>query len=447
MQSASLPFRPRVADLADPAAAGIVSQAAHGRSRMNRVLLLHAMSIGVSVALLSFCILAVLASQLSRDGFALATWLLAALSASVMAICATQLWRSWISAADAPAVIDRRAELDDRLTTLLSVGPEAERSRLWEFLLRENLRLRPRWAPRMLVPRIAPPSIWLFGFALLLSLYSVWQAPARLHREGASGLAGRPDPSAPPSSPEDAAPGEDGGATDGSTWSDLPQELRQAILGSTPSRAVQGSVPKRTAPVENEIPGAVSIVGRNMKSSGPVRSMPATPESLRMASAPPAGRSALPARNPDKPKEGAGATAPAAPAHGDAPKTLTPERGNSQSTRDKAQNKQQPSLTALGGAGSAGAGSGGDADGLFGEKQAVGASAGSFSLDLDALRGGDDGKDNGDGADHRADSALAPNQRVDDAIRRAQVPAEYEGIVQRLFNRSADDADRPPGTR
>jgi len=33
---------------------------------------------------------------------------------------------------------------------------------------------------------------------------------------------------------------------------------------------------------------------------------------------------------------------------------------------------------------------------------------------------------------------LAEDQRLDDAIRRAQVPVEYEKIVQRLFNRGAE---------
>ena len=39
---------------------------------------------------------------------------------------------------DAPVVIDRRAELQDRLTTFLSAGPEARTSRLWGYLLSEN---------------------------------------------------------------------------------------------------------------------------------------------------------------------------------------------------------------------------------------------------------------------------------------------------------------------
>jgi hypothetical protein len=229
----------------------------------------------------------------------------------------------------------------------------------------------------------------------------------------------------------------------------VPQELQQAILGSQSSQEMQGKAPQKTSPVQNEIPGAAAIVDKGMKSpGGPSRSVPATKDSARMASPPGAGQQpAVPAQDPAKPKEGAGAPAPSAPMRGDAPKTLSPEKGRTLSAQDKKKENKQPSSTGLGGAGSAGAGKGGDQDGLFGERQAVGGAAGSFSLDLDAMRGGDDGKDEGDGEAHRADSALAPNQRVDDAIRRAQVPAEYEAIVQRLFNRSADDAERPQGAR
>jgi hypothetical protein len=40
-------------------------------------------------------------------------------------------------------------------------------------------------------------------------------------------------------------------------------------------------------------------------------------------------------------------------------------------------------------------------------------------------------------------SRLSEDQRLDDAVRRAQVPVEYEAIVQRIFNRGDEPADRP----
>ena len=96
------------------------------------------------------------------------------------------------------------------------------------------------------------------------------------------------------------------------------------------------------------------------------------------------------------------------------------------------------------GNGGAGAGSGGDREGLYGERQASGKATGSFALDLDAMRSAQPAKEGeNDSPTSAPSSRLADDQRLDDAIRRAQVPVEYEKIVERIFNRGAESADRP----
>lgn len=446
MQSAALPFRPR-AVAPDAAVESLALQAADGRARMNRVALVHALSLAASALLASFALLVLLAPRLSPSRFAVITWMLLAASAGVATAAFTRLRRAWVRRSEAAAVIDHRVALEDRLTTLLSVGADARESRLWNHLRDENLRLKPRWTPAALVPRLVPWGAWLLIASLALASlasWGAWRGP-RPGPRAATLVASRPDPRA--ASEGDGAADSPGAGSEGSTWSSLPEELQQAILGSPPSQEQEGSAPRKTQGVENEIPGAASLVDRSMSVSGPRRSVPSTPDASRMAGPPAAGRASRPAPDPDKPKQGAGAPAPAAPMQGDGPKLLAPDKGKALSPQDKALQKKMPSPIGEGGTGHAGAGSGGDKDGLFGERQAVGAAGGSFSLDLDAMRGREDGKQEGDGSSNpRADSALAPNQRVDDAIRRAQVPAEYEAIVQRLFNRS-DDADRPQGTR
>ena len=96
------------------------------------------------------------------------------------------------------------------------------------------------------------------------------------------------------------------------------------------------------------------------------------------------------------------------------------------------------------GSGGAGAGSGGDQEGLYGERQAPGQTAGSFALDLDAMRSVQPAKEGeNDSPSAPPSSRLADDQRLDDAIRRAQVPVEYEKIVQRIFTRATESPDRP----
>lgn len=443
MHSASLPFRPRPSTLVDPVMESMAGQAADGRWRMNRFALLHAACVVSSILLLSLCLLLELAARLSGGSFSLLAWLLLGTSGLVATYCATRLWRSWVSAKDAPLVIDRKAELQDRLATFLSAGPEAHTSRLWDYLRSENERLRPRWTPATLVPHAAPRSTWLFAVALLLSLYSVWQTTGRT-----LAVASRVSRAASPADAESPTPEDTTGsvADDASTGSELPRALQQALLGSKASDEMQGKAPQRTSPVQNEIAGAADVVDQNLKSPDRAeRSVPAG--STRQSS--PSARQEPASRAPDagKPRDGSGAPSPSTPLRGDGPKPLAPEKGRARLPKDRTLEKKQPSPTGLGGAGSAGAGKGGDQEGLFGDRQAVGGVSGAFSLDLDARRGREDSKDAGDGTAHRVDSALSPNQRVDDAIRRAQVPAEYEGIVQRLFNRSADEAERPNATR
>jgi hypothetical protein len=90
------------------------------------------------------------------------------------------------------------------------------------------------------------------------------------------------------------------------------------------------------------------------------------------------------------------------------------------------------------GSGGAGAGSGSDRDGLLGERHEPSQATRSFALNLDALRSGEPSTDGENHSPAPPASRLAEDQRLDDAVRRAQVPVEYEPIVQRLFNRAAE---------
>ncbi len=257
---------------------------------------------------------------------------------------------------------------------------------------------------------------------------------------GAPPLGGLGDapPSEAVSGDDEGAPADDPSAPAWSLWSDLPEDLRQAILGSRAIRNYAGNIPQKTQPLDRDR-GAFAIAGSRMASNGgPVRSVPADADNARFA-----GQGKASKQPPAAPGTGHESVNPgqagAPPIHGDAPKTL----GGLESGRPRtaASTSRPPTAKSDGGSGSggAGAGAGGDKDGLFGERQAPSKPSGSFALNLDAMRSGESSKDGEEDAPASpAVSRLAEDQRLDDAVRRAQVPVEYEAIVQRLFNRAPD---------
>jgi len=415
--------------------AGVGAQTSKVRRRLNRVALGHVLFVAAGTAMLSLAALVSLAFFLSPRGFAWATWLTFAGVVGTVVVLLRRFRTSWVSGAAAAVIIDHRAGLEDRLATLATADAAARSSRLWSFLLRENLRLLPTWAPRRLVPRSLPKSVWYFLCSLLVAALVTHRIPrARLQGpvpESADSVA------APQGEKSEAGPAAQTEQTSEASrsWTDVPERLREAILGLQSSRTFAGAIPPRTAPVTEE-KGGPAIVGSRIENSGPLRSVPATAETARLAGPATTGRSTSP--SPGRPRDVAGAQAArvAPPLGSDAPKTLEPGELRGDGPKPLAKGS-------VGGAGGGpGAGSGGDRPGLFGEPQEPGHAGGSFALNLDALRGGESNQEGEDGEPGaRVKASLSPQQRLDDTVRRAQVPPEYEKIVQRIFNRSTEDAD------
>lgn len=441
MPDAALPFRPRTLTPVDRALASIETQTSSGRRRLNRVSLQHALFVAAGTVLLGFSALVALAFRLSAAGFAGATWAILACSVIVTLTSARGFRRAWVPSMRAAVVIDHRAGLEDRLATLAAARAGERRSRLWTFLLHENLRLLPTWEPRHLVPRLTPRSVWFFALSVVLAALAATRIPLS-GPPARSAVHGDARAQPPPPVAEDSSESEtvDGFGSSSTFWRDLPQSLQRAIVGSTSSQMFPGRIPDRTAPLENDR-GGPAIVGRQMKNGGSPRSMPASPEAMNLAGPAKEGRGALPAPNPNRPNESQDQTN-ARPARGDRPKALAAEAGPLRHQQSKPKQEQAKGLS--GGGGGSGAGGGSDKDGLFGERQAPGNALGSFALDLDAPRGNHPDKDGEDSEPvARPSVVLSTDPRLDDAVRRAQVPSEYEKIVQRIFNRTADAVDQP----
>ncbi len=434
MHDAALPFRPRVSSPVDRALASIEAQTLGVRRRVNRFVLERVLFVAGGALLFAFALLVGLAFVSSRTQFALAVWGVLSLLAFVVSASLRKARRAWMPKGGVALRIDRQADLQDRLATLAAARAQARRSKLWDVLLHENLGLLPRWEPRRLQPRATPRSVWFFVLAVVLALLASQELPRRSNGGGAP-LGAAEEAAAPEAegADEEGAPPDGSGAPTWSLWSDLPEDLRQAIRGARASRNYAGNIPEKTQPLDRER-GGPAIAGRRMASNGgPVRSAPADADAARFAGQGDAGM-------PPPPSTGTGreSESPGRAVRGDAPKPL--QGIESGRARNSASLTRAPRAKKDGGSGSggAGAGSGSDRDGLFGERQEPSKGTGAFALNLDALRSGEPSTDGQDDPPALPASRLAEDQRLDDAVRRAQVPVEYEAIVQRLFNRAAE---------
>lgn len=88
-------------------------------------------------------------------------WLLVALA------CAAHAWRCWSNVRGVARLVDERAQLTDRLTTLVDLRLRQRTARLAPVLVAQTLALGDRWRPQRIVPHPVPRSVFLLLAALL----------------------------------------------------------------------------------------------------------------------------------------------------------------------------------------------------------------------------------------------------------------------------------------
>jgi hypothetical protein len=443
MTQATAPFRPREASADSPAT--VLRQAGRVRRRANLAAAQNLLYVtGASVAATASLLL-VLALSTSSLGFAIATWVAFALLVTIVLRGTGRLRRDWIGGRAAAVAIDRRAKLEERLATLAASADARRSSRLWDHLLRQNLRLLPRWAPHRLVPRAMPRTVWPFAAALLAAwLVFRWFAPGADEYSARAKGRGRGNAAASES--------------ETSSWNPLtafPERLRDALLRSRQKRpdvqqGAGGSVQAKARPGEAIDESAPSVDGKVENPDGsmtPPDDANAPSAEGDAAGAPPRPAASGPGRAGPEPRpsgsEGDPSNAPndGEPLRGDAPKALPRvESGRPRAPGQAPQAGKPPAPSEKGGTGAAGAGLGGDAAGLFGPHGEPIATNRSFTLDLAGQGAASAGDEGGDDPGIRPRTDLSADQRLDDAIRRAQVPAEYESIVQRVFSRGEEGA-------
>jgi hypothetical protein len=147
------------------------------RRRLNSSTTLHVAFIGLSIPALVAAVLVVLGLRGSAPAFGLALWTGAGLSIATWVGCVIHVRRRWVDLTETARLADQRAQLTDRLTTLADLRLRPRPARLAPVLVAQTLALGERWRVDGVAPRRVPPSVFLLLASLLVLAASSWLAP------------------------------------------------------------------------------------------------------------------------------------------------------------------------------------------------------------------------------------------------------------------------------
>ena len=131
------------------------------RRRLNSVTVQHGAYVSASGVVLLAAALIVVGVRGSAVAFRTTTWLGSVVALGVIAASALRVRRRWMDEAAAAHLADRRGQLTDRLTTLLDLRMRPRPSRLAPVLVGQTLALGDRWLPVRIAPRRVPRSVFL----------------------------------------------------------------------------------------------------------------------------------------------------------------------------------------------------------------------------------------------------------------------------------------------
>jgi hypothetical protein len=453
------------------------------RARFNLYTLQHnAYSFG-AVCALGVAVLIVGAFTLSPLLFTLTSWPLLVLLAFLLLIFFRRGVAGWSDLNAAARRIDTQVALKDRLSTLVAqlssgiIGKPSPSS-LWPHLVEDNTERLPNWEAKKVAPSRIPWSFLPFLAALLIAL-SVALIPLLSPTSEVdpfswanmqtilSDLPNRVDQlldrqmSLLPDSPTNwggssvydadennsrAEPNQfgdenkfaqsEGSQQEARSLASLPEALQKAIrqaLQGLPGKE-RGSQEKQEAPSppSNRLALKPSDEQKQPDFSITGKNLPTGKEQRASAR----GQSG---DDKDGPSSGKNASAQV-PDRGSGIQQLNRARLDRKNARGSFQpdSPQIPGSGGQAGAGGPGAGSGTDPR-LFGNQANLSGGANTFQLALDATyeKGGaseTEEEEIGDVAE-KSRKELSRRQSLDDAIRKSQIPAEYEEIVKRLFSR------------
>ncbi len=141
------------------------------RRRLNSVAAQHSAYLSLSVLLLVSTLIIISGLLSSAVAFRIATWGGTAVSIGVIAGAVVLARRRWLDLQATAQLIDRRGQLTDRLTTLVDLRTRPRASRLAPVLVAQTLALGARWQAQRIAPRRVPRSVFVL-LASLLALVS-----------------------------------------------------------------------------------------------------------------------------------------------------------------------------------------------------------------------------------------------------------------------------------
>ena len=233
------------------------------------------------------------------------------------------------------------------------------------------------------------------------------------------------------------APGEEGSRSLASLPQQLQKAIRQALKGLNikEEKKEQGNIPRDPNQLALRPSDATSRKKQDLVMEG--KNLPKGREQQSVGS----GASGGDGQEGGKPTEGGSAAQP--PDQGSGMQQLARAQLNRKNARGQFQpnSPQMPGRGGESGEGGPGAGSGTDPR-VLGDKAQLGAGANTFQLALDATHervmsgeGAEEAEKDIGGVIEKSKKRLSQRQSFDDAIRKSQVPPEYEEIVKRLFSR------------
>lgn len=442
----------------------------------------HALYLCGGMVLLGIAMLVILAVRGERLAFTIAFW--AAFGSIVISLAAGLriVWQRWIGEVDTPRWIDRVAQLDDRLSTLVAHQADPRPTRLTPTLVSQLFALRYRWEPTTLVPRRVPGSVYFFAAAViaLIATSFVERPPATPqrfpqarvippHPNAPGDVTGahiaRVDGSGQPRGNAEAVEGGDAAGNGGSTsMGRLPRghgaqtggranvsegRMRASIDGRGPGG--KENVAARADAEEHDREGADrALPGRVQDMIRQALHQPALDERDGPHGAPDKTRMQTKSDQPQEQQDGTGA------------QREQSARADAQGGRDEGQerppsstNHQEQRESSQGGRGTNGGGGGGQGtNGIYGkEVAAVGQEPGTtgktFQLKLvlqgqstratmepQKVRRGT-GENIGIPTEReQTDAPLNPQQRADEPLVRSEIPPEHEAMIRRIFSQA-----------
>lgn len=470
------------------------------RRRLNALTAQHSVYASVSAIIVVITALILLGLRGSPATFRAATWCggVVCLTAGVWAVVAAR--RRWLDVTATAHLADRRGALSDRLATLIDLQSRPRPSRLAPVLVAQLLGLGKQWQPHQIAPRRVPRSVYALIAALLAlgsTAFIERRPPAPPEVQTSSATAGALTDAGSPQAPFMAGSAGQHGA-DGPSLPGVPPAgelpLGQAFDGreasgvpptgdSQQGASLNGAGPLgKSAPQPDGSQRASHGQGDHKGSEEPDNALAALPDRLQDAirrafhaeamdrpqqlaahanptSGAPGARGDDQEGNQNRPRRDASDTAkpgskPQAPQKGaDAGAQKGPGKPKPGEQVAQPEDGRPPSQNFDGSSPAAGQGS--SPGGLMGSKeQNVAAGEGAtktFKLTITSFLRAMEQKGNqprppskkagtasAPASGSTTQVALSERQLNDDALRKAEIPPEYEDIVRRVYSLRGD---------